>query len=314
LDEAAAALRRGLLVAFPTETVYGLGARALDAEAVARIYAAKGRPRAHPLIAHVSGEAEAIPLARGWSDRAARLAAAFWPGPLTLVVPRAERVPAAVAGGGDSIAVRAPAAPIARALLERFGEPVAAPSANRYQTLSPTRAAHVVASLGDRVDLVLDGGDCESGIESTVVDVRGECAVVLRLGALSVEVLRRVERDVIVRAALVTGDELRPSPGMDPRHYAPRARLTLVADAAAVLGSTVNDTSSGGILRQTVAGGESPTKRVRVLSSDPVRYAASLYATLHELDALGLARVFVEAPPEGEAWDAVRDRLARASS
>ena len=174
LRDAAAVLRSGGLVAFPTETVYGLGARALDEHAIARIYAAKGRPAHNPLIAHVVGVAQARALSRRWPEAAERLVTAFWPGPLTVVVDRADHVPSALSGGGPSVAVREPSHAVARALIEALGEPVAAPSANRYQGVSPTLASHVVKELGDRVDLVLDAGPCDAGIESTVVDVRGE--------------------------------------------------------------------------------------------------------------------------------------------
>ncbi|HSN34083.1 MAG TPA: L-threonylcarbamoyladenylate synthase, partial [Ideonella sp.] len=166
IAEAAALLRAGELVAFPTETVYGLGGRALDPAALARIFAAKGRPPTHPLIAHVTSPAEAAALSSAWDARAERLAERFWPGPLTLVVPRAPSVPAALSGGKPTVAVRAPAHPVAQALLAALGEPIAAPSANRYQTVSPTTAAHVVRSLGDAIPLVLDGGRCQAGLES----------------------------------------------------------------------------------------------------------------------------------------------------
>jgi L-threonylcarbamoyladenylate synthase len=313
LREAADLLRAGELVAFPTETVYGLGARALDERAIERVFEAKGRPRSHPLIAHVSGEEDARALTSDWSPRAARLAQAFWPGPLTIVVPRASRVPAAVAGGGDSIAVRAPAHPVARALIAALGEPVAAPSANRYQTISPTRAEHVVKSLGDRVALVIDGGPCEAGIESTVIDVRGLTARVLRLGALSVAAIRAVEHDVEAPVAAALREvELRPSPGMDPRHYAPRATLHLVSREEALAAA------SGGaaaLVRVHAGRPEVPAlgPRVRVLSSDPVAFAAELYAALHALDDLAVADIYVESVPEGDAWAAVRDRLERAA-
>jgi L-threonylcarbamoyladenylate synthase len=308
IADAAVVLRRGGLVAFPTETVYGLGGRALDPASIGRIFAAKGRPRAHPLIAHVLGEDDARPLAAEWSERASRLAQAFWPGPLTLVVPRAARVPADVAGGADSIAVRAPSGAIARGLIAALGEPIAAPSANRYQTISPTLAEHVVKSLGDRVDLVLDGGPCAAGIESTVVDVRGDRARVLRPGALPIAALRAIEPSIEAAAASVAEESARrPSPGMDPRHYAPKTPLTVVS------GSFPDVANAGAILR---APRDLPldAARVRVLGNDAEAYAAGLYAALHELDELGLARIFVEAPPPGEAWDAVRDRLLRASS
>src|SRR5579883_1162410 len=221
VTEAAEALRAGRLVALPTETVYGLGARAFDERAIALVFAAKGRPTHHPLILHVLDERQARELAARWPDAASRLAGAFWPGPLTLVVDRAAHVPASVAGGGPSIAVRAPAHPVARALIAALGEPIAAPSANRYQGLSPTTAQHVVKQLGDAVDLVLDAGECDAGIESTVVDVRVDPARVLRPGALDLAALRRVLPDVQARVERVEGAQPRLSPGMEARHYAP---------------------------------------------------------------------------------------------
>ncbi len=312
LAEAVRLLRAGELVAFPTETVYGLGARALDEAAIARVFEAKGRPRSHPLIAHVAGEEDARSLAAEWSARASRLAQAFWPGPLTLVVPRAAHVPAALAGGADSIAVRAPSHPIARALIAALGEPIAAPSANRYQSISPTRAEHVLKSLGDRVALVIDGGPCASGIESTVVDVRGERATVLRPGALSIAALRAVEPGVEAASrSIARQDESRASPGMDPRHYAPRAVLRLVPrDQAAAAAAKGDRSDVGFIVRNRPL---SQLARVYVLPDDPVAFAAEIYAALHALDDLGVETILVEDVPADEAWAAVRDRLQRAA-
>ncbi len=227
IAEAVRVLRAGGLVAMPTETVYGLAARALDEHAVARVYAAKGRPAHHPLIAHVESEAQARVLAASWPAKASLVAKAFWPGPVTVVVDRAPDVPAAVSGGGPSIAIRAPAHPVALALLHALGEPVAAPSANRFQGLSPTTAEHVVKELGDAVDLVLDAGPCDAGIESTVVDLRGPHPRVLRPGALDLASLRQVLPDVEAPTGSVRDAEARASPGMEARHYAPRARLLL---------------------------------------------------------------------------------------
>ncbi|HEX3345297.1 MAG TPA: L-threonylcarbamoyladenylate synthase, partial [Polyangiaceae bacterium] len=230
IAEAVRVLQAGGLVAMPTETVYGLAGRVFDARALARIYAAKGRPGHHPLIAHVEGETQARALAATWPERASLLARAFWPGPLTVIVDRAPHVPPEVAGGGPSLALRAPAHPVALALLRALGEPLAAPSANRFQGLSPTTAAHVVKELGDAVDLVLDAGPCDAGIESTVVDVRASPPRVLRPGALELAALRHVLPDVEVPPATVRGAEARVSPGMEARHYAPRAKL-LLADS-----------------------------------------------------------------------------------
>jgi L-threonylcarbamoyladenylate synthase len=325
LDEAVAVLRSGGLVAFPTETVYGLGGRALDPAAALRIFAAKGRPQTHPLIVHVEGEADARSLSSHWSLRAERLARAFWPGPLTLVVPRAPRVPAVVAGGGASIAVRAPAHPVARALIRRLGEPIAAPSANRYQSISPTLADHVVKSLGDAVSLVLDAGPCEAGIESTVVDVLGEESDpprVLRPGALGIAALRAIEPGTLASAAVLAEDAARASPGMDARHYAPHARLVIaptreatVASARARADLAGEGETVGIIVRGPVSGAEGDARiDLRVLPADPTAFAAALFATLHALDDAGVKTIFVEAVPAGEEWWAVSDRLTRAST
>jgi L-threonylcarbamoyladenylate synthase len=326
IAHAATILRQGGLVAFPTETVYGLGCRAFDERALAKVFAAKGRPDHHPLIAHVTTESHARELAADWPDMASRLARAFWPGPLTLVVRRAKRVPAALAGGGDSIAIRSPQHPVARALIAALGEPVAAPSANRYQGVSPTLAAHVVKELGDAVDLVLDGGSCIAGIESTVVDVRGAAPRVLRLGALPHSVLRDTVGHVEVGPAMAASDEPRPSPGLDARHYAPRARLVLVdtADEArrAARALAVNGASVGVVVYGDVADGSpteygdvadgSPTERS--LPMEPHAYARRLYATLHELDDCGVEAIVVQRVPMAEAWWAIADRLARAAT
>jgi L-threonylcarbamoyladenylate synthase len=316
--EAAAALRAGGLVAFPTETVYGLGAMALDPGALARVYAAKGRPASHPLIAHVLGEDDAKALAADWPELASRLARAFWPGPLTLVVERAAGVPSAVSGGGPTIAVRVPAHAVARALIAALGAPIAAPSANRYQSLSPTTAAHVVKQLGDAVDLVLDGGACEAGIESTVIDVRGATPRVLRPGAASMARLRALLPNLEAQTHRAAEGTPRASPGMDARHYAPRARLLVAARGeigAAVAASSSTGRRVGVVVRTLPALDLEPRPDlVRSLRDDPEAYAAGLYATLHDLDACGVDDIVVEAVPDAEDWLAVADRLRRAAT
>jgi L-threonylcarbamoyladenylate synthase len=317
--EAARILRSGGLVAIPTETVYGLAARALSPEAVARVFAAKGRPVHHPLIAHVLGETQARSLASSWPERASRLARAFWPGPLTLVVERERSVPAEVTGGADSIAVRAPSHPVARAVIAALGEPIAAPSANRYQDLSPTTAAHVVKELGDAVDLILDAGPCDAGIESTVVDVRGELPRVLRPGALSLVSLRRVISDVQTTAAALHGQTPRVSPGMEARHYAPRARLIVADTWLEAQRIAYGLAGAGG--RVGLVTHEKPTTSVthnrvlvRTLPADPTQYARKLYGTLHDLDDAGVDAIVVQGVPRDEAWWAVADRLRRGSA
>jgi L-threonylcarbamoyladenylate synthase len=310
-------LRGGGLVAFPTETVYGLGANALDDAAVRRVFAAKGRPLDHPLIAHVASEEGARDVARAWPETASRLAKTFWPGPLTLVVDRAAHVPKVVSGGGDSIAVRAPAHPIALALIERLGGPVAAPSANRHQELSPTLATHVVKQLGDVVDLVLDGGPCATGIESTVVDLRVTPARILRPGAVTIPQLQEILVRVQARVEDAPEGAGRASPGMGARHYAPRARLTM-ADTAAAAKVAVQDLSSKGrrvgIIVCEESGFEWPEGAVvRVLGRAAAGYARALYATLHELDEAGVGAIVVVRVPDEDAWLAIADRLRRAA-
>jgi L-threonylcarbamoyladenylate synthase len=295
--EAADRLRRGLLVAFPTETVYGLGARVWDAPAERRGFEAKGRPEGHPLIAHVLGLKDARALAREWPEAAKRACDAFWPGPLTIVVPKIDAVPNEVTGGLDSIAIRAPAHPVARALLEALGEPIVAPSANRHQTISPTTAAHVAVSLGDADVLVLDGGACERGIESTVLDVRVYPARILRPGPIGLDALRAADIAAEMGSEAATEGAPRRSPGMSLRHYAPRATL-LTASSDAEL-------ERFALLHKAA---------VLELSDDPERAAHDLYARLFELDDAGAAFVVVKMPPDTEAWRAVRDRLQRAST
>jgi L-threonylcarbamoyladenylate synthase len=280
----------------------------------------KGRPFTHPLIAHVLGEADAAALTRCWSDRASRLAKAFWPGPLTLVLERSPAVSAEFTGGADSVAIRAPAHPIARALLTELAEPIAAPSANRYQSISPTTAAHVVRSLGDGVGLVLDGGPCSGGIESTVVDLRGGAARVLRLGAVPVSMLRPFEPKLeLVVSEEVSVAERRPSPGMDARHYAPHTTMLLASDREAALATAHSRSASGVrvglVLRREIVPNErlvAEAARVISLGDEPVGYGRALYATLHILDAGQLDLIIVEPVPETDAWAAIADRLRRA--
>ena len=311
IEEAARVLRAGGLVAFPTETVYGLGADALDARAVRAIFAAKGRPATNPLIVHVPGVAEARDVVRVWPARAAALAARFWPGPLTLVLPKRAIVPDEVTAGLDSVAVRAPAHPVARALLRAVGGPLAAPSANRATGVSPTTAAHVVASLGGRVDLVLDGGPAGVGIESTVLSLVDEPAVLLRPGGVSRAAIEAVIGPVALRDASVPDDTPRASPGLMGRHYAPRARLVLVPRGDAdLLRRALDGAPRAAALVHTIAPPQG-ADAIR-LPDDPIGYARGLYAALHALDARA-ELIVVERVPDDDAWHALRDRLARAS-
>ncbi len=312
IARAAAVLVCGGLVAFPTETVYGLGALALDANAVQRIFTAKGRPANNPVIVHVAEIAEAVAISAEWPDAAERLARRFWPGPLTLIVPRGAAVPDVTTAGGPTVAIRVPAHPVALALLYAVGAPVAAPSANRSSELSPTHADHVLRGLEGRIDVVLDGGPTTGGIESTVVDVTTSPPRLLRPGLIRPAELEAVIGCLSSEAAANEGKAL-PSPGMLPRHYAPRTPLecsdngrTRVAEllrAGARVGwLTSNETASA------------PGLVVQRMPADAVGYAAHLYAALHALDAVGLERIIVDLPPDAEAWLAVRDRLTRAAA
>lgn len=309
---AAAVLRGGGLVAFPTETVYGLGAAALDPRAVARIFEAKGRPGYNPLIVHLPDPAAAPALSAEWSEAAERLARAFWPGPLTLVVPRAAGIPDVVTAGLPSVALRVPAHPVAHALLVAAGIPVAAPSANRSTEVSPTTARHVEKSLGGRVDLILDGGPTPVGIESTVVSLTGEVPTVLRPGTISTDELRAVVGEVETVSGAPAGRAARPSPGMLDRHYAPRARVVLTPSYDELPGSALPAGERVAVLRlhgpPYVPGAE-----VVRMPTDAAGYASRLYAVFHDLDAAGYSTIVVEEPPDTPAWDGVRDRLRRAA-
>jgi L-threonylcarbamoyladenylate synthase len=315
LREAAAILAAGGLVAFPTETVYGLGADGLNPEAVARIYAAKGRPATNPVILHVDGPASARALVSDWPAAAQALAERFWPGPLTLVLPASSAVPAIVRAGGPSVALRCPAHPVALALIRAVGRPLAAPSANRSQHLSPTRAEHVASSLGEAVDLILDGGPTQAGLESTILDLRGlnqpgGRARILRPGPVASTDLTALVGPLETFEGAVAEGEVQAAPGMAQRHYAPRARLELVAPGSGV---------DGVVGRVAYVGfGRLPVLPVGVhgvrLPLDAEAVGTRLYALLHELDDAGFDRIVMERVPDSDAWTAVRDRLRRASA
>ena len=309
LDEAAALLRGGGLVAFPTETVYGLGALALEPLAVRAIYAAKSRPLTNPLIVHVLGEDEARPLFSRWPMEARQLAARFWPGPLTLVLPRTALVPDECTAGGDTVGVRAPSHPAARALLERVGAPLAAPSANRAQHVSPTSAVHVLRDLNGRIDAVVDGGRCPFGIESTVVGLDGDQPRLLRAGAIP---RGDIEELIGPLADAAPSGGVALSPGQQRRHYAPAAvvRITprpeLLSVAARLPGRI------GAVLRGDTSA--PPAVAVARLPEDAQGFARELYAALRDLEDADCSAILVEQVPAGAEWDAVRDRLSRAAS
>jgi len=310
-------LRQGGLVAFPTETVYGLGAHALDPAAVGRIYQAKGRPSYNPLIVHVAGVDAARALSSAWPAEADRLAERFWPGPLTLVVPKSAGIPHAVSAGLETVGVRVPAHPVAHGLLQAAGIPVAAPSANRSMHISPTTAEHVRRSLGDAVDLIVDGGPCPVGIESTVLSLAGPVPTVLRPGSIATDALREVLGRVEVASAQPSGDAARPSPGMLDRHYAPRGEVRLFAPAAreAAFAKAVwaaSDDRTVGVI--AFAPVSASGAEVVVMPAEARAYAARLYAALHALDAAGCEVIWIEQVPDAPEWAGIRDRLRRAAT
>jgi L-threonylcarbamoyladenylate synthase len=291
LHRAAQLIRSGGLVAFPTETVYGLGANALDEEAVARIYAVKSRPWASPLIVHVADEAMARSVTAEWPRLAHVLAARFWPGPLTLVVRKAPAIPGLVTAGLDTVGVRIPSHPLALDLIRRAGVPIAAPSANRFSELSPTTAEHVQQSLSEDVELILDGGPTQVGIESTVISLWRDPPVILRPGMISQTDLETATGVSWEREADLP--KIVESPGMHARHYAPRTPFYVLEPGAAKPGGR---------------------GKVIEMASDPKTFAAQLYSNLHQADQEGWEWIAVVKPPETPEWAGILDRLRRASA
>ena len=310
VDEAAQRLAGGEVVAFPTETVYGLGADAANPEAVAKIFALKGRPADHPLIVHFADPLAVAQWAREVPPAAMTLAARFWPGPLTIILRKSERVPGAVTGGQDTVGLRCPSHPMALDLLREFARvgsgAVAAPSANRFGHVSPTTAQHVREEFGGDL-MVLDGGACEVGLESTIVDLSRGAPVLLRPGAIT---RRDIEAVLGIAPAPRDADAPRAS-GTLEAHYAPRAVLSL-ADAAAIA-TQASDTGIAVLALRARPAGAKVAAWIAA-PSDPMRYGHDLYASLRTLDRSGARRILVEAPPPLAAWEAVNDRLARAAA
>ncbi|SNX66499.1 translation factor SUA5 [Streptomyces sp. TLI_55] len=312
IETAAGVLRDGGLVAIPTETVYGLGANAEDPAAVARIFHVKGRPPSHPLIVHIGGAEQLADWVEEVPATARLLAEHFWPGPLTLVLRRGRRVPLEATGGLETVAVRVPDHPITLALLSAFGGGVTAPSANRFGSVSPTTSDHVRAELGDAVDFVLDGGPCEVGVESTIVDVTGEIPSILRPGGVSREDLEAVLGHPL---AVPTTTSVRV-PGQHPSHYAPRARVILVepekviaeAQSAQEQGHQV-----GVLLPAPFADAPVKAHHVVALPDSMAAYARGLYGFLRELDQQGCDLIIASLPPEDGLGLAIANRLRRAA-
>jgi L-threonylcarbamoyladenylate synthase len=292
--DAAEVIRAGGLVAFPTETVYGLGANALDPAAVEKIFEAKGRPKTSPLIVHVASVEAARKLSSEWSATAEALAQRFWPGPLTLVVPKSPIIPDIVTAGLPSVGLRIPAHPVALKLLRASGLPIAAPSANRFTELSPTTAEHVRQSFGDRFP-ILDGGPSQVGIESTVFDVA-------HLRILRPGMVTREQIEEVVGPVGIGGETANASPGQHPKHYQPKTRTILTANPP---------TGRSAYLWHDH---ESVSARSLRMPSNAANYAAIFYSTLHDLDKEHFDFIAIEPPPEGPEWDGIRDRLARATA
>jgi len=294
IKEAAEIIRGGGLVAFPTETVYGLGANALDPAAVQKIFEMKGRPETSPLIVHVASVEMAREIVTEWPPMAEELARLWWPGPLTLVLPKKGLIPDNVTAGLRTVGVRMPNHPVAMALIEEADVPIAAPSANRFTGLSPTTADHVRAAFGDAVP-VLEGGPCNVGIESTVVAIDGGRLKLLRPGMIA---LGEIEQ------AAAQAGEAHPSPGMHEKHYSPRTRLILVRSA-----SELPDRTGAYVWRAALG----PAARAVRMPLDAAPYAAQLYRVLHQLDTENWPWIAVEMPPDAPDWSAIRDRLRRAA-
>jgi L-threonylcarbamoyladenylate synthase len=296
IREAAEIIRAGDLVVFPTETVYGLGANALNAAAVRKIYALKGRPATSPLIVHVASKEQARELAAEWPEDAERLAREYWPGPLTLVVAKKRVIPDEATAGLSTVGLRVPRHPVALELLREAGVPIAAPSANRFTQLSPTTAQHVREAFGKGTPFLLDGGPCEVGLESTVIAVTHDGLEVLRPGMALVE--------DAAAGAEPAADEAHRAPGQHNKHYSPRTRVLLVSHGH------LPDRGHGAYLWLKH---DAPTVRAIRMPERPEAYAAQLYSRLHELDREGVDWIAVEFPPETPEWAAIRDRLTRAA-
>jgi L-threonylcarbamoyladenylate synthase len=320
VKRAAELLRAGEVVALPTETVYGLAANALDESAVAKIFQVKGRPAHNPVIVHVAGDDMARACAAQWPETASALARAFWPGPLTLVLPRAKKIPDNVTAGGATVGIRWPGHPFMQAVIRECGFPLAAPSANLSNQVSPTSARHVRAQLEGKIPLIVDGGQSQVGIESTVLDLTASPPAILRPGMIHAGSIAAVCGEVQdQKAAHPAGEPALRSPGLLKKHYSPRARLVVWEwhDEAALrsqLAAIHVPSAAVHIIAHTkIPSGFAP-ENVSVIPHDAEAFARALYGELHRCDAAGAGLIVVEAPPESPAWSAIADRLRRAAA
>jgi L-threonylcarbamoyladenylate synthase len=305
MERAAALIREGGLVAFPTETVYGLGANALDPAAVEKIFRAKGRPSTSPLIVHVDSTAMAQTLVAQWPEAAAKLSARFWPGPLTLVLEKNPKVPDIVTAGLPTVGIRMPAHPLALALIRAAGVPIAAPSANPFTGVSATTAAHVREHLGSKVDLILDGGPTKVGIESTVLSLVGGKLLLLRPGMITQAMIEEVAGPIELAPAITKPGAAHASPGMHRKHYSPATMVVLVSDGE------LPPYGRGAYLWHTNPAESAKSVPMPANAGD---YAAALYRVLHDLDAEAFDWIAIEAVPHSPEWAAIADRLRRASA
>lgn len=303
-------LRQGRLVAFPTETVYGLGADATNAQAIRRIFSAKGRPSTNPLICHVADEAMAREYALRWPATAAQIAKEFWPGPITIVVPKPSNIPPEATAARETVGLRAPNHPLALQLLRAFAKPIAGPSANKSNHVSPTTAQHVRDELGEAVDLILDGGPCIVGIESTVLDLTGDVATILRPGGVTREQIESVIGAVDMVNTTVVPGIAASSPGQHARHYAPRTPAVRVEPGELHSLST----EGRGFILINPSQVSAPSKVIVAMPADPIGYARDFYAALRQLDGLSLQEIVIEMLPDEPSWVAVRDRVIRATT
>jgi L-threonylcarbamoyladenylate synthase len=309
-------LRAGEVVALPTETVYGLAANAMDEHAVAKIFQVKGRPAHNPLIVHVASQVMARRCVAEFPSLAEKLAEAFWPGPLTMVLPRAKKIPVNVTAGGKTVGIRWPSHPFIQAVIRECGFPLAAPSANLSNRVSPTNADHVHAQLSGKIPLIIDGGQSQVGIESTVLDLSVSPPVILRPGMIHAESLAAVAREIHLAPSPVEG--VLRSPGQLPKHYSPKAKLRVwywkdEADLQARVAALGFEAAAVQVLAHThIPSGES-FARVSVIPHDAEAFARALYAELHRSDAAGVKCIIVEKPPDLPEWAGILDRLSRAS-